>query len=220
MVRLRSLLPVSSLVLEPRPDPHLSRPVKQRVLRRRHIDAEINDCFDAINWYGGCCAAGTGVSSEVSTGFGGLVRDLVSERLGEERDVKESEHEAVKALLKGRASVYEDAVDPLGGMATFNDGRISLPEDTSDCPMLTSMLSGRALESVEGFSSTILNSAEEQAAVDASVAKPCLYMDLVLSAHPELYHKFIRGMSSREMIRYACTPPTPLHVVFRAKEVW
>ena len=69
------------------------------------------------------------------------------------------------------------------------------------------MLSGRALESVEGFSSKILNSAEEQAAVDASVAKPCLYMDPVLSAHPELYHKFIRDMSSREMVRYTCPPP-------------
>ena len=153
MVRLCSLLPLSSLVLEPRPDPHLSRPVKQRVLRRRHLDAETSDCFDAINWYGGCCAAGAGVSSEVPTGFCGLVRDLVSERLGEERDFNESENEAVRALLKGKASVYEDAVDPIGGMATYNDGRISLPEDTSDCPTLTSLLSGRALESVVGFSS-------------------------------------------------------------------
>ena len=219
MVRLSKLLPVAAVALEGRPSSLLSRSVRQRIGRRSHLDRSVNDSLDAVNWLGGCAAAAPhSVPNDIQDSFLSNLSDLVFRRNQEERSFSETEHEAVRALLRGKAGVYESAGDSVGGLATFDSGRISLPEHVHDCPLLAGALSGEALEAIESFESVILNSAAEQSAIDANVKQPCLYHDPVLAAQPRTYSKFIRNLKSRGLIRYTITPRQHVTLFFVRKK--
>ena len=208
MVRLASLLPIGYAAVEARPASHLSRPVQQRVLRRSHCDKSVNDCFDAINWSGGCSSMPATKSPSAEQILCATdVRARVTARLSEERTFSESTDEAVSALLKNKPSVHVDAECSVGGMATFDFGRISLPEHVHSCPRLSDVLQGEALKAVEGFETSIFNSVDEQQRVDAACdVRPRLYMDPVLAARPKQYRKLIKEMHNRGLIRYTRSP--------------
>ena len=209
MVRLSALLPLSLGTITGQPSPHSSRSVKQRVHRRSHVDSQISLLMDSVNWLGGC-SNGLSTSesmAEPPTPFKSLASRLVAERAREERLFSETKQQAISALLKGKPSSYDEGGGcHVGGLATFDAGRISLPDSVHDCPLITDVLEGAALKSVKCFETEILNSAEEQLRVDAQTDEPRLYHDPVLAANPRVYSELIKSMHQKGMIRFTTTP--------------
>ena len=103
----------------------------------------------------------------------------------------------------------------VGALAPYVPGSVSRPPDVFDAPELRTLLYGAGLESVVGFHNCIFNSVEEQAVAGSS---PTLYMDPVLKHSPKLYHRFIKDLHSRGLIRYSRTPKGQCTVFFVRKK--
>ena len=130
-----SVLPLPYEPTEPVSRLGLSRGCRQRISSRRYYDSQLNSCIDSVNWYGGF-GGGTPTAQPSLSQEASLVdiRRLVGERVREERSHKFSVHEAVGALLKGKASLYDGVEPSVGDLAPFDLDALSLPDSVADCP--------------------------------------------------------------------------------------
>ena len=182
MCKVSPFLPLPIPPVEQKRQPHLARGVSQRIGRRSRLDEQVADCARGINWYGGHgSATGTAEPTEVQSSCVRDLRRLVSERFEEEQFFRESEAEAVSALLRSRPTSYEEVGGAIGALAPFDLGSLSLPETTVGCPNLVDVVSQEARKFIDGWESLLLNSPSEQMAADASSA-PRLYMDPILES--------------------------------------
>ena len=74
---------------------------------------------------------------------------------------RDSEAEAVSALLRSRPTSYEEAGGAIGALAPFDLGSLSLPETVVGCPNLVDVLSPEARKFIDGWESLMLNSPGE-----------------------------------------------------------
>ncbi len=203
MCEVASFLPLPNPPVEQRRQPRLARGVSQRIGRRTRVDEQVADCTRGINWYGGHgSATGTAEPTEVQSSCVRDLRRLVSERFEEEQFFKESEVEAVGALLRSRPTSYEDVGGAIGALAPFDLGSLSLPETTVGCPNLVDVLSPEARKFIDGWGSMMLDSLCEQMAADASTSAPRLYMDHILESSRTEYNKFIAAISKVGLINF------------------
>ncbi len=147
MVRpgLCSVLPVPIAPVESPPSRSISRSCRQRVARRRHEQLEVQQCFNAVNWYGGY--GGATATADLSPLQHRCVKEveaLVSERVAEERSFSETAQEAAGSLLGSKPSPYEHEGSSIGGLAAYDPGLIPLPDSVHDCPELVFVLCDEA----------------------------------------------------------------------------
>ena len=213
-----SVLPLPHEEVGARASRKLGRGCQQRISHRRAIDVGVNDVVDAINWMSGSGGSPSSVlpDSEIHASSLSDIRRLVEERQCESRNFILPERETIGALLKNSAAAYEGSDSSVGGLVPFDHSRLSVPPDASKAPELSSLLVGRPASHIEGFKESILNSSEEQDAVDASASRPRLYHDPILSGSPKVYSKFIRELDSRGLINYTLNPMFHVTVFFCA----
>ena len=95
-------------------------------------------------------------------------RELVQERLSEEKlFVSEPTHEAACTLLRAHSGYNDHPELGVGGLASFKQGNVSLPASSAGAPLLRSLVSDKASEYLDDFSS-MLNNSDDLAAAGSS----------------------------------------------------
>ena len=124
-----NLFPIPSVEEESVERPSLSRCCRQRVLRRRSVQARCNEVVAALNWMAGCRSESqSNAVSHVHEEVLARIERLVRRRTPDSETP--STEEAARALLRAKFG-YEmaDAV-----VAPFQSGHVSLPGSVANSP--------------------------------------------------------------------------------------
>ncbi len=185
-------LPIDWTV-EPVAKSSLSRPVRQRIAKRRMLQTSSAECVHALNHLAGS----TTVFGEHS--FDGLAgpnsaQKLVLSHVGK-RVVEPfsstccfSEEAALAALLR-TDSLYEVS-GSVGGPEPYRAGNVSLPTDQTSATNLEALLDGEARRELLDSDDKMLLSPEELEAVLEAGVEPC-YMDPCLGNSAKHYVNFV-----------------------------
>ena len=183
---------------------HLSRGVRQRIARRRWEQQSLSALVDSVNSLCGTSGSSAEVESDASRSFIARARLAVEERAAEERSENISVQEAVSALLKSKAGYTDCSVVDTGGLASYEPGNVSLPDDTRGSPLLRDVCSSKTSDFLDDIALMLNSEGEGEAAGDAR--QPQLYMDPVLANNVGRkgghYHAFIRDLARRGLVRF------------------
>ena len=147
----------------------LSRSVTQRVVKQQRIQERVNEVVHALIFLSGGHESHASVGSEcqLHTDAHQHIRSLVCER--DPVDAP-TEKEAVSVLLRAKSG-YDDADVTV---ATYQEGKVSLPDDVSDAPYADEICSDHLQVLLEGFEESLLRDPDDLARVKASCGEPVL----------------------------------------------
>ena len=129
--------------VEPPAASHLSRGVRQRVARRRWEQQSLSALVGSVNSLCGTSGSSAEIESDATRAFITRVRASVEERAAEERSDNVSVQEAISALLKSKSGYSDSSAIDTVGLASYEPGSVSLPDDTRGSPLLRDVCSGK-----------------------------------------------------------------------------
>ena len=194
--RQRDVFPLP-LIKAPFPEVcgHDSRSAKRRRNRKQHSVDIANSVISALNPLYGC-------KPTESVELSGCQREAQSHILrrsagfvAPEVEMQKSPEEAYSALL-GSSAVYGDG----GPLKSYVKGLVSLPDDVTGSPFVTSILGADDQEIWQDFVSRVMLSNEEYEEVLLEEDEAGLYMDPKLSKNKKEYGGFLKDMHKRGMI--------------------
>ena len=190
--------------VEPAAPSHLSRGVRQRVARRRWDQQCLSALVDSVNSLCGTSGSPAETESAATRAFITRARAAVEERGAEERAENISVHEALGALLKSKSGYTDSSGFDTGGLASYEPGNVSLPDDTRGSPLLRDVCSNKTSDFLDDLALMLNSEGEEEAAGDAR--QPQLYMDPVLANNGGRgkghYQTFISDLARLGLVRF------------------
>ena len=117
--------------------------MRQRVARRRWEQQSLSALVDSVNRLCGTSGSSAEVESDASRAFVIHARAAVEERAAAQRPENISVQEAISALLKSKTGYTVCSVVDTGGLASYEPGNVSLPDDTRGSPLLRDVCSSK-----------------------------------------------------------------------------
>ena len=183
----------------------VSRSVKKRRQRLLRIQDNCNEVVWALNWMAGCKAGTAPVKSSMHD-------DVLSRVEGLVRDQKPSgdilaPEEALRALLHGGSpSDWKPSAETL---ASYQSDLLSIPEDVSGCPSLSSVLPEKDLIYLEEKSELMLKGQDD---VPGTLVEP--FWDPKLKYNMKAYGDLVRRLDKIGMFNYTLHPKCMVGVFF------
>lgn len=184
-------------VPEPARLTRLGRRASRRVCRRLAVARSANETIRTLNALAG--AQNQGPQRYNSARVAAVERILNACARLENPDVCVSPQAALLALLGSKLSPYEGG--PVSA-APFEASRLSLPARGGGCSLGDVLVGDDALD-LERFEERLFLAPGDLATRRGVEGKARCYWDSVLADSPDVYHAFIRDLTSREMLRFS-----------------